>query len=45
MDWFLWVLWISITILMMPVIVVFIGIICIVISDLIEWCNSVRKDW
>lgn len=44
MDWFLWILWISITILLMPVIMAFIGIICIGISTFIEWCNAIRKD-
>lgn len=45
MDWFLWFLWISITILLMPVITMCIGIICIGISIFIEWCNTIRKDW
>ena len=44
MDWFLWILWISITILLMPAIVMCIGMICIVISTLIEWCDATGKD-
>ena len=39
-----WILWIIITILLMPVIIMCSGIICIIISTLIEWCNVIRKE-
>lgn len=41
MSWFLWII---LSILLTPVIMMSIGIICIGISTFIEWCNVIRKD-